>query len=291
MKLCQDEFKRLMTEEIERMVREDTANRFEKLNHTLMYQTPLVGFVSGTDPLFSHLKQVIGNFHSTPVEAITQYSKLKGVTPPPAEHVGVISYILPISQATRDENAGMKDHPSRRWAYTRLFGQDFNNRLQSHLVEFLEQRGFIAVAPEQDKRLFKQLQDEKVGWASTWSQRHVAYAAGLGTFGLSDGLITSKGKAHRIGSVVVNFPLESPARPTDIHQYCVFYQTGGCMICAQRCPAGAITDRGHDKNLCKEFVYSQLSYIQQSYGIKIYACGLCQTKVACEKQIPNNQDK
>ena len=270
MKPSLDEFKRFVTEEIERMVREDSANRFEKLDNVPMFQTPLVGFVSGTDPLFSRLKQVIGKFHLTPVEAIAQYSELEGLKVPPAGQIGVISYILPISQATRDENAVMEDHPSERWAYTRLFGQDFNINLQSHLVEFLEQRGFIAVAPEQDKLLFKQLQDKTVGWASTWSQRHVAYAAGLGTFGLSDGLITRAGKAHRIGSVVVNFPLDSPARPTDIHHYCLFYQTGGCIVCAQRCPAGAITEEGHDKNRCREFVYSQLPYVQQTYDPNIH---------------------
>ena len=35
---------------------------------------------------------------------------------------------------------------------------------------------------------------EKYAYASTWSERHAAYAAGLGTFGLSDGLITAAGQ-------------------------------------------------------------------------------------------------
>lgn len=286
----QEEFKLLVKQEIERMVREDPANRFEKLDHSPMYQTPLVGFVSGTDPIFSRLKLVIGKFYMTPVEAITKYAEHKGIELPSVDQVGVISYILPISQATRDENAHMKDRPSARWANTRLFGQDFNNSLQIHIAEFLEQRGFIAVAPEQDKRLFKQIQDKTVGWASNWSHRHIAYAAGLGTFGLSDGLITPAGKAHRAGSIVVNFPLESPSRPADIHQYCLFYQTGGCKVCIQRCPAGAITEKGHDKNRCGEFVFSQVPYIREKYGINIYACGLCQTGVPCERGIPTEKD-
>jgi epoxyqueuosine reductase len=290
MKVGQEEFKRLVTQEIERMVREDPANRLEKLDHSPMYQAPLVGFVSGTDPIFSRLKQVIGKFYLTPVEAITKYAERKGIEPPSANQVGVISYILPISQATRDENALMKDRPSARWANTRLFGQDFNNSLQVHLAEFLEDQGFIAVAPEQDKHLFKQLQDKTVGWASNWSHRHIAYAAGLGTFGLSDGLITPAGKAHRAGSVVVNFPLDSPSRPADIHQYCLFYQTGGCKVCIQRCPAGAISEKGHDKNRCGEYVFSQVPFIRERYGINIYACGLCQTGVPCERGIPTEKD-
>jgi len=39
-----------------------------------------------------------------------------------------------------------------------------------------------------------------VGPASSWSERHAAYAAGLGTFSLNDALITPKGIAHRLGS-------------------------------------------------------------------------------------------
>ena len=35
-------------------------------------------------------------------------------------------------------------------------------------------------------------------YISTWSERHAMYAAGLGTFGLSKGLITKKGMARLI---------------------------------------------------------------------------------------------
>jgi len=45
------------------------------------------------------------------------------------------------------------------------------------------------------------------GLASNWSQRHIAYAAGLGTFSLSDGFITPKGIAMRCGSVVCDAAL------------------------------------------------------------------------------------
>jgi epoxyqueuosine reductase QueG len=290
MAMDQEEFKALVTEEIERFVREDPGNRLDRLDGTPMYQAPIVGFVSGTDPIFLQLKEVIGKFHFTPVEALAKVAALRDIPNPDPEDVGVIVYILPIAQATRDENAHMKDRPSERWANTRLFGQEFNDSLQQHVVDFLEQQGYFAIAPDMEKKVFKQLQDSRVGWTSTWSMRHVAYAAGLGTFGLSDGLITAAGKAHRIGSVVVNQHLDSPDRPADIHQNCTYFQTGGCMACARRCPVGAITENGHDKNKCGEFVFSHIPYIRETYGINIYACGLCQTGVPCERRIPDKND-
>ena len=180
----------------------------------------------------------------------------------------------------------MTDFPSERWAHTRLFGEKFNTKLQQHLVSLLDQRGYFALAPEMEEGVFRMLVDEKVSWASTWSQRHVAFAAGLGSFGLSDGLITSAGKAHRLGSLIVSQPLDSPQRTDDIHRDCLFYRDASCKKCIKRCPADAISEAGHDKQKCATFVLSRAPLIKQQYGIEIYGCGLCQAGVACDRRIP-----
>ena len=63
------------------------------------------------------------------------------------------------------------------------------------MAEFLTNQGARAVAPcLQDG--WTAINDPQVGLASTWSERHAAYAAGLGTFSLNDGLITERGIAH-----------------------------------------------------------------------------------------------
>ncbi|MFB0561105.1 MAG: epoxyqueuosine reductase [Candidatus Lokiarchaeia archaeon] len=286
-----NEFKKWITDEIKKFVREDQGNRLEKLDGSPIFGEPLVGFVAGNDPIFLQLKEVIGDFHLTPYEVMAKIAEERGIPVPSEDEIGVISYILPISKKTRKENASMKDRPSERWSHTRLFGEEFNQKLQEHLVSLLEEKGYFAVAPEREMGLFRMLVDEKAGWASTWSQRHVAFAANLGTFGLSDGLITEKGKAHRAGSVIVNQPLDSPQRTTDIHRDCLFFQSGECKMCISRCPVGAITEEGHDKNRCSDFVLKQIPIIKEKYVIDIYACGLCQTGVSCEERAPKNQGK
>ena len=45
----------------------------------------------------------------------------------------------------------MKDRPSERWAHTRLFGEQFNRKLQGHIVSVLEKEGHFAVAPEMEE--------------------------------------------------------------------------------------------------------------------------------------------
>ncbi len=281
-----EKFQDLVQAEICQFVANDPRNRLHELDNTEIFQAPLVGFVTGDDPIFTELKSVIGTFHLTPREAMTKKYKKTSTRIPKAKELGVISYILPIAEVTREENARMTDRPSPKWAHTRLYGQQFNDALQVHLVEFLEARGFLAVAPEQTPRVFRQKEDSRVGWTSNWSHRHIAYAAGLGTFGLSDGLITSVGKAHRTGSIVVNHRVTSITRPQDIHAGCLYFRDGSCKQCLERCPVGAISGQGHDKKKCGEFVFSQVPYIREQYGIPIYACGLCQCGVPCEKKDP-----
>ena len=93
--------------------------------------------------------------------------------------------------------------------------------------------------------------------ASKWSERHAAYACGLGAFGLSDGLITAKGKAMRVGSVVTDLPLKPSEKIYPHHQAnCLYYFNKTCKACAARCPAGAITAKGHDKDKCYEYIHA-----------------------------------
>jgi epoxyqueuosine reductase QueG len=289
--MSESEFRHWVAAEITHFVRDDAGNRLELLGGSPIFEEPLVGFVAGDDAIFRRLKEVIGEFHLTPAEAMEAIARQRGRPVPAAEQIGVISYVLPISRQTREENRRMKARPSERWAHTRLFGERFNRRLQDHLVSALEAKGHFAVAPEAEEEIFRILKDERVGWASAWSQRHVAFSAGLGTFGLSDGFITVRGKAHRVGSVLVDRTLDSPQRTDDIHRDCLSHRGLGCRTCMKRCPAEAITEAGHDKARCAEFVFKQVPMIKEEYGIDIYACGLCQTGVPCEQGIPRAKEK
>jgi epoxyqueuosine reductase len=135
---------------------------------------------------------------------------------------------------------------------------------------------------------WKRMPSEKYVYASTWSERHAAHASGLGTFGLSDGLITPRGKAMRCGSVVARIQVPPTKRTYQNHQaYCLFHAKGTCKKCAERCPAKAISEAGHDKVKCKKYMHPQIDdYVKTRYGFQGYGCGLCQTGVPCESKIP-----
>jgi len=105
---------------------------------------------------------------------------------------------------------------------------------------------------------------------------------------LCDGLITAKGKAMRLGSVVTDLPLKaSPRVYPHRRANCLHYFNGACKVCAARCPIGAITSKGHNKDKCFEYTRNVIGPIKKvEYGVEITGCGLCQTKVPCEFEIP-----
>src|SRR4030043_1835007 len=156
---------------IKNFILENDQNRRTQLDLGAYLEEPLVGFASGMDPLFFEYKTVIGSFHLTPREIIAAVLKEKGrgLLLTELEQISVISWILPASEDTRKSNRREDRFPSRLWAYTRDFGETCNEALRRHVVVFLEDLGYVAVAPVL-LPTFQYLRDEKVGWGSPWSE-------------------------------------------------------------------------------------------------------------------------
>ncbi|MGD2269878.1 MAG: hypothetical protein PVI06_05715 [Desulfobacterales bacterium] len=110
--------------------------------------------------------------------------------------------------------------------------------------------------------------DHRFSYASCWSERHVAHAAGLGTFGLCDGLITARGKAMRAGPVAAKLSIEPTPRPSaNHHAYCLFFADGTCGKCIDRCQARAITEAGHDKEKCRQHLGRSRGHVKETYTL------------------------
>ena len=244
-----------------------------------MYDAPLVGVASAQDQLFDEYlrPEVIGPWFMKPEKWL-----------PGAQTV--ISLFFPFTEEVRASNRKQKDGPSGAWLHGRIEGQTFLIRFINRLKEWFEEAGVSACAPMTDSR-FQAVHNgnkfheygcvtEKT-FGSNWSERHIAYAAGLGTFGLSKGLITERGMAGRFASIIISLPLAADVRPyTGVYDYC-----NNCGACARRCPVNAIDlEKGKDHVICRECLL-RLSEIHAPR----YGCGLCQTAVPCEKCIPKKR--
>jgi epoxyqueuosine reductase len=283
----------LITAEIRSFTLNSPLNRMPTSESDFIFDEPLVQFADGDDPIFTEYKSIIGKEHLTPREALAQIcDKAPDGLP---EHLSVISWILPITEKTRLSNRNETRLPSRFWSYTRWHGEIFNEALRQHVVEFLTNKGYLAAPPGLPPYV-KMFNNEK-GMYSSWSERHIAYAAGLGTFSLSDGFITGRGIAHRTGSVVTSMELPaSPRKAKGPYANCLFYVNEKCRVCVERCPAGAITEKGHDKIKCGAYLrdigYNPAQF-QKGYDLEksVAGCGMCQTKVPCEAVNPTKKLK
>ena len=276
---------------IETSIREfvkSPENNLGTQEHEPSWAEPLVGFSRGDDPLYVQFKNDIGPFYWTPLEIFKKTFPETRINP---SELSVISWILPQTDKIKQDNRKETTHPSERWARSRKFGEDFNVKLRDQVVDLLTKAGYAALAPS-NSPYFEIQTSARFGAASTWSERHAAYVSGLGTFGLCDGLITPVGKAMRCGSVIARISIPPTKRQyTEPHAYCLFFSKGKCGTCIKRCPAGAITEQGHNKEKCIEYVYSVTSpYVSAQFGFDSYGCGLCQTKVPCESRIPPTVD-
>ncbi|MDR2845742.1 MAG: hypothetical protein LBV63_00505 [Candidatus Methanoplasma sp.] len=250
------------------------------------FDEPIIGFASSDDVIFDSYKEIIGRDHMTPKEAF-EASLGDGTF-----HGGsVVSIALPIGEAIRASNRKQDKIPSREWALCRAYSDVIIPGLSRHMENFFRDAGYRAVAPSASAWIKTFL--TVTGPNSVWSERHVAYAAGLGTFSLNDGFITEKGMAVRFTSLVTDMMAEPDAKVAGpYNSHCLFCSKGTCGACIKRCPVGAISKNGHDRTKCMAFVYSDESkYLAASYGssCKSAGCGLCQTKVPCEFSDPTKK--
>ncbi len=244
---------------------------------TPLFDTPLVGCARADDPLFEQLRAndtVLG-----------ETFRLPGDWLPGAK--SVISIFYPFSERVRASNYDDLEVPSAEWLHGRIEGHDFIHATDKMVAGWLHQEGFETCIPALEPSLVihKREPEQAVGrpmFVSSWSERHVAFVAGLGTFGLSTHLITRVGKAGRFGSIITTAELEPTPRPYggDPFAYCT-----RCGACTKRCPVDALSlEKGKDYQTCWVYMEETKIRFKPRYG-----CGKCQLLVPCETGIPNKR--
>lgn len=201
---------------MEQRIRQTIVDEVARFGLPHIFREPLVAFSAADDPLFDEIRSIVGAHHLHP----------RDIMP---EAQSVISFFIPFTRSVIEGNrAG--DRPSQAWAESydlgnRLIGQ-VCRALQEHL-EGLGVRAQLPVATFDREHIH-----------ATWSQRSVAFVAGLGRFGLNRMLLTPVGGAGRYGSLLTEATLTPGDRPTE--ERCAYFKNGTCMACVQRCPVRAL---------------------------------------------------
>jgi epoxyqueuosine reductase QueG len=244
----------------------------EKPNISTKWGRPLVGFADAASPYILALQQIIGPLHKTPKDVLDDASI-------------VIAYYVPFTTELAESNAKYGRLASPEWALAYEQTNAMFVHLNAHLIEFLESMGYKA-AVAKDASKFPR--DTLI---SNWSHRHFAYAAGLGTFGLNNMLITKSGCCGRYFTVVTNLDVIPDSPLTE--ELCLYKKDGSCKVCIDNCPVTALSTSEYDRWQCysllrenaeiyTEFSSSYQDDTEESTAIKgSQVCGKCITASPC----------
>jgi len=298
LELFEEDPHRFLENAIKEYVATSPLNCLTAFNSAPISDEPIIVFANGDDPIFQDFKTIIGDHHITPREALEKYVRSKGWRyglRSDIENVSVISYALPIPYETRLSERNSSYGGSKRYNHTRWLGEIFRIHLRDYVISLLEIMGYNALTPS--RAGFSETKATPEGLMAGWSERHIAYASGLGTFGLNGLMITSRGCAVYLSSVVCDLELTPTPRVYDSHvANCLFYQDGSCRQCIERCVAGAISEQGRSNIRCRENLGKEQPAMLKERGLDkeltgmAPACGLCSTKVPCEDRTPIPSD-
>ena len=215
-----------------------------------IFSNPLIGVAGGDDSIFPRYKEIITPEYLTPIELWVACDQMK-LHP---SNLRVVSIVFPYVDKIRKESKNVVELkriklPAEIYSVGRNYANAFKKETCRQVISFFENKGFKAVAA-MISEVFTII--TKGDFYSNWSERHTAFAAGLGTFSLHEALITEVGCNVRLASVVTNAPLEITHRVYGDEPYanCLFISKGICKKCVDRCPAHAITEKGHNKMKC-----------------------------------------
>ena len=222
-----------------------------------LWRAPWVGFASARDPLFDRLKSVVRPTHAHPTDLL------------PDAHT-VIAWFVPFAPPVTRSNRAHR-HASREWAVAYVETNALIIEIGQRLGRWLAETGYRATELPPTHNF------DAVTLMSDWSHKHVAYIAGLGTFGRHQMLITHAGCAGRLGSLVTDALIEPSSRPSTPR--CLAEAGHTCSRCTQRCATGALTETAFDRQACYALIREN-EHIHESAG-RADVCGKCVSGVPC----------
>lgn len=224
-----------------------------------LWRTPLVGYAGAYDPYIQKLSEIVTEVHKLPQDFM-ENPKV------------VISYFIPFTKELERTNVGVEGNfASEEWAAAYKTTNTMMASLNEYLVDKIRELGGRAALTEGIGMLYDILK-------SNWSQRHIAYAAGLGTFGINNMLITKEGCCGRYNSIIADIPVAPSGHLEE--ENCLYKRKGICKKCVKNCFSGALTTEGFDRHKCYEACEKNLAV----FGVDV--CGKCVTDIPCAFTAP-----
>ena len=196
-----------MKQQIEELIKTYLSDYQNREEIATSYGEPLVGFADAWHPYIQNLPRLISASHELPQNVL-----------PDAKTI--IAYYIPFTKDLAKTNRTDGITASPEWARAYEETNALFVELNEEIIRFIQEKaGHAGITPKATTFYQSSL-------VSDWSHRHIAYAAGLGTFGLNNMLLTRHGCCGRFSTVITNLDLKT-GQPLE-EDYCLYKKNGTC---------------------------------------------------------------
>jgi len=247
-----------------------TVRNYDKNNNPhKFWKKPLVSVIPANDERLKTLKEAVSAEHLSPYDIL-----------PDAE--SIISFFIPYQEHIVKSNIE-GDMASEEWVIAYIKTNDLITSINDEIEKLMQKYGYKtgklpATHNFDDKKLM-----------SNWSHRHIAYIAGLGTFGINNMLITKNGCCGRFGTTIINYKLDEYDKTGAIgatgaiKEKCLNKQNGSCGACRKKCVFNAYENNAYNRHKCYEQCLKNRAYHK---GLGAAVCGKCLVGLPCSVKEP-----
>lgn len=261
---------RVTVQEIRRLCQEFVSGYRGTRSGNLWWRAPILASAE-VDDRFEMLPGIAAPDHLHPRELLPSARSL-------------IVFFLPFVEDLAVEN-GPGDTPCRNWGIAYVETNELIVALCQHIQDHLQGLGYsCAVAPPTHNF-------DPLALTSRWSHKHLGHLAGLGRFGHNAQLITPRGCAGRLGSLVTEAVLGDSPLVVEGREVCLQKAGEECLECVARCPVGALSRDGLDRHRC----WRRLRWNRKNAGSldglpeNTHVCGKCVVVLPCSHVDPISQ--
>lgn len=229
-----------------------------------MWKEPIIEIIPVNNEKLKILRDIVSPEHLMPCDIL-----------PDAQ--SIISFFIPFQENIIESNIS-GTMASEEWARAYITTNDLIKTIGEKIEILMRQNGY-----ETGKIPATHNFDEGK-LISNWSHRHIAYIAGLGTFGINNMLITQNGCCGRFGSIIINYEFNGYKPGKQISERCLNKINGSCRICWGKCIANAYENNSFNRHKCYGQCLKNAEYHKN--GGYADVCGKCLVGLPCSTKIP-----
>ncbi|MCL2068236.1 MAG: hypothetical protein FWG99_12335 [Treponema sp.] len=236
----------------------------ENEEQILMWKEPIVEVISAENENLVTLKEMVSDEHLLPCDIL-----------PDAK--SIVSYFVPFRENIVESNID-GELASKEWVSAYIKTNELLKKISESIEALLQKKRYKAgKAPAAHSY-------DKAKLISSWSHRHIAYIAGIGTFGMNNMLITKNGCCGRFGSIVTNYEFGSYKQTGRAGEKCIEKSGGACGRCRKKCVVNAYEGGTFDRYKCYGQCRKNDEYHKTAGNATV--CGKCLVDLPCSLREP-----